>query len=620
MANNVKVNYLSKDYNSIRRDLVNFLKAYFPEQWQDFNVASPGMAMLELNAYIADQLSFAVDSKFNQLFIDGIKNRKNAYRLAKTLGYKVPGNRPALSVVDFTIEVPATADGPDINYLPVFRPGTQVRGGGQVFETTDQVDFSSDFSEEGIANRTFIPILNSNQDIIRYRVRKREKIKAGTTKIYKREVIEGEQGPFFQITLPEKNVLEITSIIIKNGVGLSNTPTYQEFNDYDLRFWEVDSLAQDKIFVDVDSDETANGTRVGDYLEVEKRFTKEFLADGSCRITFGGGVEDYDAYDSYLTELTNTTENPDSTSLDLGNILDNTALGVSVQPNTTIYVQYRIGGGPLSNVGTNVLNSVSNINAVILGDDPALNQAVLSSTIANNPIPAIGGAGLPTVNEIKQNIAAHYSAQDRCVTLEDYISRCYQMPGRFGAPFRIYGKVEDNKIKLYILTRDGEGKLVSISTSVVKQNLANYLSAYRMVNDFVEINDGKVINLQFEVDLHVDKSYNSSEIKSQAIDTIADFMDVDKWQMKQSLFLSQIVDELREIPGVVNVVDLRVYNVTGGLYSTTTHIQAIGESQIIQNNGEIKSRLLPISNAIEGDPISMFEVKFPEKDILVRVG
>ena len=47
-----QINYLSRDYETIRTDLINYLKAFFPDQWQDFNVASPGMALLELNAYV----------------------------------------------------------------------------------------------------------------------------------------------------------------------------------------------------------------------------------------------------------------------------------------------------------------------------------------------------------------------------------------------------------------------------------------------------------------------------------------------------------------------------------------------------------------------------------------
>lgn len=614
----VTVNYLSRDFSSIRGDLINYLKTFFPEQWQDFNVTSPGMALLELNAYVGDLLSYATDKKYNELFIDGVQERRSVYRLAKTFGYKPPGVRPAMSVSDIIIEVPPTADGPDVSYLPVYRTGVKVKGAGQVFETVNEIDFSSDFSEDGIANRIIEPIFNGNQDLIRYRIIKREKIKAGVTKIFKAEVTSAQAGPFYQIELPDKNVLEIVSVIILNGTGIDRTPSYSEFNDFNLRYFEVDSLPTDKIFMEDDTADDVNGVKTGRYVEVEKRFEKEFLSDGSCILTFGGGVEDYDAYESYIDSLTNTVKCPDSSALDVSVILNNTALGVQVPPNSTIFVKYRAGGGPLSNVGSNVLNEVSNIQSQSLGTNLALVQGVLSSTRANNPIPAIGGVGLPSVEEIKSYIAANYNAQNRAVTLDDYVARAFQMPGKFGAPFRIFGKVEDNKVKMYVLTRDGAGKLVDVSTSIVKSNLQSYMVPYRMINDYVEINDGKIVNLQIEADLFIDKTFNTSEVKAQAINSIKNYFDVEKWQMNQNIYVSQLTDFLRDIPGVINVVDVRFFNMEGGGYSQTRHSQAAFNRTQDPSTGAFRTQIAYIDNAIFGTPISMFEIKIPERDILVR--
>ena len=614
---NVQVNYLSRDYASIRQDLINYLRAFFPEQWQDFNVASPGMALLELNAYVGDLLSFVADKKFNELFLDGISERKSAYRLAKTLGYQVPGVRPAIAIADVVIEVPVTAEGPDVNYLPIYRPGLQVKGAGQVFETTQEIDFSRDFSEDGQANRIIQPILNGNQDLIRYRIIKREKIKAGATKIFKREVTAEESGPFFQITLPETNVLEIISIIVMPSLGITRNPTFQEFNDFNMKYWEVDFLPTDKIFMNDSNSTPTTNYRVGSYVEVEKRFIKEFLTDGSCKITFGGGTGDYDAYNEFFDNL--TADKCPSNLIDVSKILNNTALGVTIPPNSTIFVKYRVGGGTLSNVGANTMQEVSNIDSVINGSDAAIVQRVIASTRVNNPVPAIGGVGLPSIDEIRHNIAANFASQLRCVTLEDYISRAYQMPGRFGAPFKIHGEVADNKVKLYILTRAGDGTLISNSTSDIKENLSRFLVPYRMINDYIEINDGKVVNLQVEADLYVNKDYNVNEIKSNAIKVISDFMDIEKWEMNQSIYISQITDKLRDVPGVINVVEIRFYNMEGGGYSTTLCAQATGDRIIIPETGGYRTQIDYIDNTIFGSPISMNEVKFPNRDIKIRV-
>jgi len=620
LINKVKVNYLSRDFYNVRNDLINYLKAFFPEQWQDFNLASPGMAMVEINAYVADLLSYVIDKKYNELFLDGVQQRAAVYRMAKTFGYSVPGVRASSTIADISLELPATADGPDYTYAPILRPGLRVKGGGQSFETQYQIDFTNDYSENGKANRIIEPILNANQDLIKYKILKREIVKAGITRNYKVEIETGDEKAFYSVILPETNVLEIMGVEVENGVGLTKFPDFSDYEDLSKKFWEVDYLPTSKVFVENDDVDDVNGIKTGKYLDITKRFTKEFLSDGRCKLTFGGGIENFDAFDDYLSELTNTNGCYQTTSLNTSSLLLNpSALGEMVQGNSTIYIKYRIGGGALSNIGSYTLQEVSNVDAVSLGANPAISQAVISSLSANNTIPAFGGRGLPTVAEIKNYIAANFASQKRCVTLPDYISRAYQLPGKFGAPFRIQGMVQDNKIILYVLTMDRNGKLSDLSTNIMKNNLVRYMTEFRMVNDFVEINDGKIINLEIQVDLFLDKSFNSSEIKVAAINKIKNFMDINNWEMNQNIYISQIVDELRETPGVINVVDVRFYNRERGLYSNTLSAQAIGPRTGDPNTGSYTTQIEYIDNAIIGTPLSMFEIKYPEKDIKIRI-
>src|ERR1035437_10134550 len=169
--NNSTQQYINKDFDGIKQDLVNLLKTQYPDQFQDFNSISIGMSLIELLAYVSDSLNFSADKKFNELFLDTVTESTSVFRLAKTFGYKVPGVRPAITLADFQISVPTTASGPDTTYLPLFASGTQAKGAGQVFETVSEIDFSSDFSSpDGTANRLIIPNFNANQDIISYSI------------------------------------------------------------------------------------------------------------------------------------------------------------------------------------------------------------------------------------------------------------------------------------------------------------------------------------------------------------------------------------------------------------------------------------------------------------------
>jgi hypothetical protein len=609
-------NYLKRDFESIREDLITLLKVHYPESFQDFNSPGIGMALVELQAYVADLLSYHTDKKFNEQFLDGINDLNSAFRLAKTFGFNPPGYRTSISIVDLTIEVPVTANGPDPDYLPIFRAGLQLKGASKIFETIFDCNYSSDFSDEGTPNRIIEPILNANQDIIRYKITKREKIKGGITKIFKKEISAEEAAtPFLEINLPDSNVLEVLNVIVKPSLNIIEQPTYQEFNDFDLRFFEVESLAENKTFLQDDTIATVNGVKTGRYETINQRFVKEFMSDGNCRLTFGGGTTNFDAYDYYLSQLTIGEED----LVSIRDIFDNSALGTRLPANSTLYVKYRVGGGTNSNVGSRVLSQVANISSVFTGTDQQKIQSVVSSVQGTNILPAIGGMDLPTVDEIKHNIGKNYAAQKRCVTLDDYISRAYQIPGKFGAPFRIHGKVDQNKVILYILSKDAEGKLASTSTSTMKNNLIEYLTAYRMINDFIQINDGKIINLSIEVDLFIDKNYNSNEVKINAIQVIKNFFNINNHQMGEHIYNSQLVELLREVAGVINVVDVRYFNIDGGSYSPTIISQAIGNRERYINNGTYKTQIQLINNAIYGTPMSMFEIRSEETDLSIRV-
>lgn len=619
-----KQDYLNRDFESIRKEIDVLLKTYFPEQWQDFNVTSAGMALVDLLAYVSDLLSFYTDKRFNQLFLDGVTEKSSAYRLAKTLGYKVPGVKGSSTLIDVVIIVPPTTNGPNEDYLPIIRPGARLNGLGQDFETFNQIDFSSDFSETGVANRKIDAIFDASQNITGYRITKREFCVAGRTVVFKKFISEEESNTeFLEIILPENNVLEIIDVITTTNNNPNFNPSYSDYKNFDNKYFEVEHLADNKVFLE-DSQSNSSSFLSGKWKVVNRRFTKDFLSDGSCKLTFGASKPNVDEYANYLNNLSSINES----EISFQNMINNKSLGEKLPPNSTLFIKYRIGGGEVSNLGTRVLEGFSNVDAVILGTDAATNDRVLSSIRATNVIPALGGRGLPSVDEIRYAASSNFASQERCVTIGDYIARVKQMPGRFGAPFRISGRVNDNKIQLYVITKDAQGKLSETVPNLIKQNMIEYLSRYRMINDFVEINSAKVINLMFEIDLFVEKSFNSNEIRLEALEVLKDYFDVNKWDLNQPIFISQIIDILRDVPGVINVVDVVAYNVDGGSYSRTLISQANGPTEFLgssvtnssnpEDSGVRKTLIQYVDNTIYSTPLSMFEIKFPDIDLKVR--
>jgi len=90
--------------------------------------------------------------------------------------------------------------------------------------------------------------------------------------------------------------------------------------------------------------------------------------------------------------------------------------------------------------------------------------------------------------------------------------------------------------------------------------------------------------------------------------------------MNEHIYISQITDIVREVPGVINVVEIRFFNMEGGGYSSSVISQAVINRLSVPGTGGYKTQIEYIDNQIFGTPLSMFEIKFPQKDIRVRVG
>ena len=570
--------------------------------------------MVDLLAYSVDILSYYTDKRFNQLFIDGVDEIEGAFRLAKTLGFKPQGNNAAISLAQISVVVPVYGDGPDPNYLPLVRPGMQIVGAGQVFQTTYESDFSSDFSEDGTPNRLITPNYDNNQNIISYTITKLEQISAGSTKVYTfvtNSTISSTQ--FYQVTLPDTDVLEVLSVITLPGTGLIGTPTFTQFNNPTLQYYEVEYLAQDKVFLPTSSP-SVNGVMEGQYTQVPQRFIKEFNPDGSCTLTFGGGDFNINAYQNYLDSLRLGSNYPTIVT----DFFNNTALGYKLPSNSTVYIQYTVGGGSASNVGSGALNQVANVEMVVQGSNQNYISQIQSSFNAVNIVPALGGADPLTVQELKHYIASNYAAQDRCVTLDDYIARAYQMPGQYGRPFRIHGEVDDNKVIMYILSLNSSGQVALSSTNILKNNIAEYLTPYRMVNDYVEINDGYVINFGINVSVLINSNYNPSDIKANIINALSTYFDINEWQMNENIYIAEITDLIMNLTGVINVIDVTMVNITGGAYSSMRSSQASGQSISTIGSTVISTEMIPINNEIISSSNCILELRFPNTDIQIN--
>ena len=600
------IQYGSRTFGEIRTDLIGLIRQTYSEIFSDFTDSNVGAMLIDLNAGVTNNLSVNTDRAFQETQLEYAQQRASIVNIAKNMGFNIPARRPSVTVVDFTVSVPVLGNTPNTTYYPVLKAGAQVLGGGKIFETQENIDWNSPLSSLGDPNRSIIPVLDTNGIPVSYNVTKREVVINGGTSTFKKIINISDVTPFFSFTLPDPDVIEIESVYLMQGTNWSTNPTEVDYVQLGEKFYEVDALAQQRVFVEDSYSSSANtntnNLKVGKWIDVTKKFLKEYTPNGFCKLTFGSGDSDVNAFkDGLLKEGV-------SNRYFLENFLNNTALGERLKANHTLFVKYRTGGGIASNIGADVLTQLGAYNLEINGSRSEYNQAVRRSLNTTNPIPAIGGNDGLTTEQIRYLVKYNFSSQNRDVSLTDYKIQVYKMPGKYGSPFRINTFKINNKVLISTLGINAEGKLDNSSTSIMNTNIAEYLTEFRMVNDYIEINNGKIYNLGFEIDVYVTNTADN-QIANNIISIVRDYLDINSHEMNQDLFLSKLENKIGGANGVINVIDIKVFNKVGDQYSNNTIAQAITNT----STGEIKIE----NNTIYSTRDSMFEIKYPEKDIKV---
>jgi hypothetical protein len=422
--------------------------------------------------------------------------------------------------------------------------------------------------------------------------------------VFKRVITPNDIKPFFELFLPERNVLGITSVLLKDGTQYANIPTVQEFLGAENRWYEVKALAEDRVFIeDPTKVSDSPAIKVGKYITVQNKFISEFTPEGFCKITFGGGSQ---SADEQLREFAR-----DGYKLDLYKYSNNFALGSTLKSNSTLFVQYRIGGGSGSNLGVNVITQIGTVSFFVNGPSESRNTNVINSLSCTNVTAAIGGAGNPTIEEVRNLVAFNFASQNRAVTINDYESIIRTMPSKFGAPAKVSIVEENNKIKVKLLAYDDTGKLTEIVSNTLKNNVANYLSNYRMINDYVSIETANVIDLGININVVLDGTQNQGAVISQIVNVVSGYFDAGNREMGQNVNVSEIRRLIQSQNGVITLSSILFFNKVGGEYSSSQ------TSQRYANPATKEIEL--IDETIFAEPNQMYQVRFPNKDIIISL-
>ena len=601
---NKQISYTIRDFQGIRKELENFTKTYYPDLVSNFNDAAVFSVMMDLNAAVTDNLHFHIDRSLQETVLQFAQQRSSIFNIARTYGLKIPGKRPSVAVVDFTITVPANGDSENLSYCGILRRGSQVLGAGQIFETVYDIDFASPVDATGFPNRLKIPNFDGNDILINYTILKREVVVNGVTKVFKKPITNVEARPFYELFLPDNNVIGVTSVLLKDGLNYTNVPTNQEFLSNIDKWYEVQALAEDRIFIeDPTKPADKSGIKVGRYIQTNNRFITEYTPQGYLRMVFGGGNT---STDELLRDFARN-----GISLDLGRYQNNYSLGSTLKPNTTLFIQYRTGGGLSTNVGTGVINQIGTVDFAVNGPNGSINTQVIASLQCNNITAAVGGGDALTVEEIRNLVGFNFAAQNRAVTINDYEALIRKMPSQFGAPAKVSITEEDNKIKINILSYDSDGKLTTNVSNTLRSNIATYLSNYRMINDYIVVGSAQVIDLSVNLFVALESTQNQGSVIASIVNTVAAFLDPRTRILGQNVNVSELRSLIQNLTGVNSLNGIEFFNKVGGKYSSSQTSQPYLDDQTRQ--------IGLIDETIFAEPTQIYQVRYPMTDITVQV-
>jgi hypothetical protein len=608
---NRDIKYINRDFSDFRSRLIEYARTYFPQTYTDFSETSPGMMFMEQASYVGDVLSFYLDNQFQETFIQYAQQTNNVFDLAYMFNYRPKTTGVAQTTIDFYQQLPAIDDGtgnrvPDYSYAITIDENTTVNSqNGNSFIIQDKIDFSVSSSQDP----TEVTIYQISGNIPQYYLLKKSR-KAISATINTTFFDFTTPTPYQTVNIQNNNIIKILDITDTNGD----------------RWYEVDHLGQEMVLDTIKNTNINDPNQNGDtpYLlrlkKVAKRFATRFTSLSNLQLQFGAG--------SPTTVTEEITPNPNNVGIGLPferdklttayspvNFLYTGTYGISPS-NTTLTVRYLTGGGVTSNIPANTLTSLITTNCKFnnINLNTTTANYIFNSLSANNPIPASGGRGGDTLEEIRQNTLAIAASQQRSVTADDYLIRALSMPSDYGVVSKAFiqqPKLTDNQVStietlnLYVLSLNSTGQL-DYANDTLKNNLRTYLSQYRMIGDNIEIRDAFIINIGVDFEIIVLPEYNNNEVLLACITALQTYFNINNWQLNQPIMIRDLYLALDKIKGVQSVKSVNISNKAG---TTSGYSQYAYDIVGATQNQVIYPSLDP----------SIFEVKYPNLDIKGKV-
>ena len=541
------IKYTSRDFESIRGDLINHAKRYYPDTFKDFSEASFGALMIDSVAYIGDILSFYLDYQANESFLDTSIEYNNILRHGKALGYKFAGRGVASGEVTLYIIVPANevGMGADSDYIPVLKANSSFVGGGNRFTLTDDVRFDQP------DNHVVVARVNESTGMpTHYAIKSRGTVISGVTRSSTFDI--GEFQRFRKIKIGGPNISEIISVTDSDG----------------NRYHEVDYLSQDTVFKEIVNKSITDDSvpSILKPITVPRRFST-MRTRGATVLQFGYGSESQLDQESVVDpknivmDLFGKDYFADR-SFDPSKLLSTDKFGVGPS-DTVLTVTYRQGTDTSANTFVNSINEISGKTFIFESSRDlakAKKREVVDSLEVTNEKPIVGDVSMPSVEEVRQRIGDVFATQNRAVTKNDYQALAMMMPQKFGLVKRV-NVIRDpdstkRNLNMYVLSENANGFFTQ-ANSTLKRNLKVWLSNYKMMSDTVDILDAKIVNIGIEFSIVVKPSADKVQALAKA-NAVLSARYSEKFYIGEPFYIAEVYSLVNKVTDIIDVKNAKI--------------------------------------------------------------
>ena len=557
----IPIKYTSREFDSIKSSLVDYVQRYYPDTFKDFSEASFGSLMLDTVSYIGDVLSFYLDYQANECFLDTAVEYNNIIRLGKQLGYKFKGNPSSYGTASFYLLVPSSSitGGPDEEYMPTLKKHSQFKSKSDAnFILDEDVNFSLSNNEVRAAT------INSLTGAIeKYAVKAYGRVTSG---ILSQETIEiGTHKKFLRVSLGTLDVAEIMSVIDTEG----------------HEYYEVEHLSQDVIYKAVTNRDTDTNNGAPAILKpviVPRRFVVERERHVTY-LQFGGGSDiefnTENIINASVVDPSNVVlrrhgaPHISDSSFDPYKLVASDEFGIAPS-NTVLRVVMRVNTMDNVNLSVGSLNTVKEAKFEFNDNSLAEIGNVERSLEVANEESIVGDVTLPDGVELKRRILDSFATQNRAVTAKDYEAMAYAMPPEFGAIKRCkiardHGSMKRN-LNMYVVS-EHSGDFLTEANDTIKNNLKTWLTKNKMINDTIDILDAKIINFA----IHYEAVGRSDVSKFEVIEAANAALRTHYQrtpEIGEPIWITDVYKILKEIDGIVDVSNVDIISKFGNEYSS----------------------------------------------------